>query len=52
MKKLTAFIIALFMAFGAVALTSCVGREGDGSDTIDGDYETINNEGWSHSFEP
>ncbi len=54
MKKLTALIIALLIALGAVALTSCGGETEDSetNDMNDIDYETVNNEGWSPSFKP
>ncbi len=54
MKKLTALLLALLLGLGAVALTAC-GGEGEDSETDDadiGDYETVNNDGWSPSFKP
>ena len=49
MKKLTALLLALLLAFGTVALTSCKDKD---SKNKDGNVEIVDNKGWSPSFKP
>ena len=51
MKKITALLLALLLAFGAVALTSC-DDDDKKADKKDGDIEIVDNKGWSPSFKP
>lgn len=50
MKKLTALLLALLLAFGAVALTACDDEEDKKGK--DDDIEIVDNKGWSPSFKP
>ena len=51
MKKLTALLLALLLALGAFALTSC-DDDDKKDDKKDDDIEIVDNEGWSPSFKP
>ncbi len=52
MKKLTALLLALLMAFGAVALTACDDEKDDKKNGKDDDIVIVDNKGWSPSFKP
>ncbi len=54
MKKLTALLLALLIALGALALTSCDDDEKDDKkdNKKDDDIEIVDNKGWSPSFKP
>ena len=51
MKKLTALFMALLLAMSMAAFTSCKDDEKNEGGKK-GDYEIVDNKGWSPSFKP
>ena len=52
MKKLTALLLAILLAFGTVGLTSCDDEKDEKKDNKKDDIEIVDNKGWSPSFKP